>query len=100
MPNEAALAALCGLRPIEPSYGLTTRHRLNRGEDRQANNALLTIALIRMGRDARTRAYADDRQAEGRSRKEIMRCLKRYIANEPYRLIVADFCALRAPVLT
>ena len=98
--SDGALAALCGVSPVEASSGLTTRHRLNRGGDRQANNALWTIALIRMRSDPRTRAYVERRQAEGRSRKEIMRCLKRYLARELFPLILADLGAHRAPVLT
>lgn len=95
--SEAALAALCGVSPVEASSGKTTRHRLNRGGDRQANNALWTIALVRMRSDERTRTYVERRRAEGRSRKEIMRCLKRYIARELYPLILADLVALREP---
>ncbi len=83
----------------EPS-GQTTRHRLNRGGDRQANNALWTIALVRMRSDARTRAYVERRRAEGRSLKGIMRCVKRYLARELYPLILADLGAVRAVVLT
>lgn len=98
--SDAALAALCGVSPVEASSGLTTRHRLNRGGDRQANNALWTIALIRMRSDPRTRTYVERRQAEGRSRREIMRCLKRYLARELYPLIVADLGAHRRASLT
>lgn len=98
--SEAALAALCGVSPVEASSGQRTRHRLNRGGDRQANNALWTIALVRMRSDARTQAYVERRRAEGRSRKEIMRCLKRYLARELYPLILADLGALRQTALT
>jgi transposase len=98
--SEAALAALCDASPVEASSGLTVRHRLNRGGDRQANNALWTVALVRMRRDPKTRAYAERRQGEGRSRKEIMRCLKRYLVRELFRLIIADVRALREPCLT
>jgi transposase len=77
--NEAALAALCGASPLLASSGKTTRHRLNRGGDRSANNALWTIAKVRMRSDTRTRAYVEKRSAEGMSNKEIQRCLKRYI---------------------
>lgn len=80
--------------------GLDTRHRLNRGGDRQANNALWTIALIRMRSDPRTRTYVERRQAEGQSRKEVMRCLKRYLARELYPLILADLGAFRPAALT
>lgn len=98
--SEAALAALCGASPVEASSGLIVRHRLNRGGDRQANNALWTVALVRMRSDPRTRAYAARRQGEGRSRKEIMRCLKRYLVRELFPLIVADVRAIRGPCLT
>jgi transposase len=90
LKNEAALAALCGVSPLKASSGKTTRHRLNRGGDRTANNALWTIALVRMRSDPRTRAYVDRRSAQGMSRKEIHRCLKRYIVRALYPLIIAD----------
>ena len=88
--NECALAALCGVSPLQASSGKTTRHRLNRGGDRAANNALWTIAMVRMRSEPRTRAYVARRTAEGLSSKEIQRCLKRYIARELYPLILAD----------
>jgi transposase len=88
--SEAALAALCGASPLEASSGKTTRHRLNRGGDRTANNALWTISMVRMRSDPRTRAYVARRTAEGLSTKEIQRCLKRYIVRELYPLILAD----------
>ena len=88
--SEAALAALCGASPLEASSGKTTRHRLNRGGDRAANNALWTISMVRMRSDPRTRAYVARRTAEGLSTKEIQRCLKRYIVRELYPLILAD----------
>jgi transposase len=99
--SEAALAALCGVSPLEASSGKTTRHRLNRGGDRAANNALWTISMVRMRSDARTRAYVARRTAEGRSTKEIQRCLKRYIVRELYPLILADLAdTVRPPDLT
>ena len=88
--NEAALAALCGVSPLQASSGKTTRHRLNRGGDRSANDALWTIAMVRMRSDPRTRAYVERRTAEGMSNKEIHRCLKRYIVRGLYPLILAD----------
>jgi transposase len=88
--NEAALAALCGVSPLQASSGKTSRHRLNRGGDRQANNALWTIAMVRMRSDARTREYVARRTGQGLSKKEIHRCLKRYIVRELYPLILAD----------
>jgi transposase len=88
--NEAAMAALCGASPLQASSGKTNRHRLNRGGDRGANNALWTISLVRMRSEPRTRAYVARRTAEGLSTKEIQRCLKRYIVRELYPLILAD----------
>lgn len=88
--SEAALAALCGVNPLPASSGKTVRHRLNRGGDRAANNALWTIALVRMRSEPRTRAYVARKTAEGKSTKEIQRSLKRYIIRELYPLIQAD----------
>lgn len=90
LKSEAALAALCGTTPLQASSGKTVRHRLNRGGDRSANNALWTIAMVRMRSDQRTRAYVERRTKEGMSNKEIHRCLKRYIVRELYPLILAD----------
>ena len=86
----AAQAALCGVSPLQASSGKTTRHRLNRGGDRSANNGLCTIAMVRMRSHPRTRAYVARRTAQGLSKKEIQRCLKRYIVRELYPLILAD----------
>lgn len=83
--SKAAFAALCGVSPIPASSGKTNRMRLNRGGDRQANRALHTIALNRMSNDERTRSYVTKRVGEGKTKREIIRCLKRYIANEVYR---------------
>lgn len=88
--NEAAFAALCGASPVEASSGKTTRHRLNRGGDRQANNALWTVAMVRLSCDPDTRAYADRRTKQGRSRRDTTRCLKRYIARQLFPLLIAD----------
>ena len=90
LKSEAALAALCGVSPLQASSGKTTRHRLNRGGDRAANNALWTIATVRMRSEPRTQAYVARRTAQGLSTKEIQRCLKRYIVRELYPLILAD----------
>ena len=87
LTSEASFAALCGATPIEASSGQTVRHRLNRGGDRQANNALWRIALVRLRCDERTKAYAQRRTAQGKSRREIIRCLKRYIAREIHQLL-------------
>lgn len=90
MRSEQALAHLCGAAPIPASSGRTTRHRLNTGGDRAANSALHTIALVRMRYDPRTRAYVDRRTKEGLSKKEIIRCLKRYIVREVHTTLLAD----------
>jgi transposase len=89
--SEAAFAMLCGASPLPASSGRTVRHRLNRGGDRQANNALWRIVLVRMSCDARTRSYVARRTAEGKSKREIIRCLKRYIAREVYQELRAVF---------
>ena len=82
--SEAAFAHLCGAAPIPASSGRTDRHRLNRGGDRRANNALWRIALVRMRCHPPTRAYVERRTKQGLSKLDIMRCLKRYIAREVY----------------
>ena len=83
--NEAAWAHLCALAPIPASSGKTSRHRLNRGGNREANHALWRIVITRMSSHPATRAYVDRRSKEGLSKKEIIRCLKRYVAREVYR---------------
>jgi transposase len=83
--DDAAFAMLAGACPIPASSGLTNRHRLNRSGDRQLNRALHVIALTRLRHDPATRAYAARRQAEGKTDREIRRCLKRYIARQLYR---------------
>jgi transposase len=85
--SEAAFAALCGACPIPASSGNRTRHRLNRGGNRQANCALFRIALSRLRWDPATKAYAQKRTGEGKTKREILRCLKRFIAREVYRLL-------------
>lgn len=82
--SEPALAHLCGAAPIPASSGRTHRHRLNRGGDRAANNALHTIVLCRLRHDERTRAYLTKRTTDGLSKTEIIRCLKRYVVREIY----------------
>jgi transposase len=89
LKNEAAFAHLCGAAPIPASSGKTVRHRLNRHGDRDANRALYVIAICRMSCDKRTRAYVERRTKEGKSKKEIIRCLKRYIAREVYRILAS-----------
>jgi transposase len=91
--SEAALAALCGVNPLQASSGKTARHRLNRGGNRQANNALWTIAMVRMRSEPRTRAYVEKRSTEGLSNKEIHRCVSRYVVRELYPQILADLKA-------
>ena len=83
--DDAAFAMLAGAAPIPASSGKTVRYRLNRSGDRQLNRALHTVVLSRLQRDERTRAYAQRRRAEGKTDREIKRCLKRYIARELYR---------------
>jgi transposase len=85
--NDAAFAALAGTSPLPASSGQTTRHRLNRGGDRDLNRAIHTIALTRMRCDERTKAYITKRTAEGKTHREIRRCLKRYITRELYRAL-------------
>ncbi|WIV62241.1 IS110 family transposase [Amycolatopsis nalaikhensis] len=87
LTSEAAFAMLCGVAPIPASSGKTTRHRLNRGGDRQANAALYRVVLTRLRWDDRTRAYVERRTAQGLTKKEIIRCLKRYVARELYQII-------------
>ncbi|NMM32429.1 MAG: IS110 family transposase [Phycicoccus sp.] len=85
--SEGAFAMLCGVAPIPASSGKTTRHRLNRGGDRQANAAIYRVVLSRMRWDQRTQAYVQRRTTEGLSKKEIIRCLKRLIARELYYVL-------------
>ncbi len=87
--NDAAFASLAGVAPLKASSGKTKRHRLSRAGDRQANRALHTVVLTRMRHDERTRAYVARRTAQGLSKREIIRCLKRYVARELLPLIHA-----------
>ncbi|MGW1810888.1 IS110 family transposase [Streptomyces sp. NPDC002078] len=86
--SEAAFAALAGVSPVEASSGKTQRRRLNRGGDRQANAALYFIVLSRLRWDHRTQDYMQRRLAQGKTRREVIRCLKRYIARELYPIVV------------
>jgi transposase len=88
--SDAALAALCGSSPVEASSGKTRRHRLNQGGDRQGNCALWTIANNRMLHHPETRAYVVKRTAEGKTRREIRRCLMRHLARRLFPLLRAD----------
>ena len=85
--NDAAFAQLAGVAPIPASSGQTVRHRLNRGGDRQLNRALHTIVLARVTCHAETRAYVERRRAEGKTNREIRRCLKRYVARRVYKVL-------------
>jgi transposase len=82
LANEASFAALCGVSPVDASSGRQQRHRLNRGGNREANRALWVVAMVRMAKHPQTRAYVERRTTQGLSKKEIIRCLKRYIARE------------------
>jgi transposase len=85
--SEGAFAHLCGVAPIPASSGKTTRHRLSRGGNRQANSALYLIAVGRMAWHPPTRAYVKRRTTQGKTKAEIIRCLKRYIARELYAVL-------------
>ncbi len=87
--SEASFASLCGVAPIEASSGKVVRHRLNRGGNREANRALYMVCLARMRRDLRTQEYVARRTQEGKSKREIIRCLKRYVAREVYRVLIS-----------
>lgn len=94
--SERAFARLCGVAPVPASSGKTNRHRLNRGGDRAANRALHIAVIVRMRYCQRTRAYVDRRTAEGKTKPEIIRCLKRYLAREVFTAIRDDFALLHA----
>jgi transposase len=98
---KAQFAVLCGVAPIPASSGQCVRHRLSRGGNRQANHALHRIALVRMRhREPRTIAYFDKRRAEGLSDRDIIRCLKRHIADEIFRILTdPDPVAPAGPLL-
>ena len=84
--SERSWAKLCGVAPIPAGSGRTDgRVRLNRGGNRQANSALYQIVIVRMSNDPRTRNYVKRRRAEGLSKREIIRCLKRYVARETFK---------------
>ena len=92
--SEAAFAKLCGACPIPASSGMTTgRHRLNRGGHRQANAALYRAVIVRMRFHQPTRDYVARRTANGRTKREIIRCLKRFLAREIYQRVMTDYCA-------
>ena len=95
--NEAAFAHLCGASPIDASSGKQERHRLNRSGDRQANSALWHIVITRMVNDPRTTEYIARRIKDGLTKKEAVRCLKRYIAREVYSLLPHQRLGLDSP---
>src|SRR5215210_927744 len=98
LKSEASFAHLCGTAPVPASSGKVVRHRLNpAGGNRDANRALHVVALNRLRRDPRTQEYLARRTAEGKSKKEALRCLKRYIARETYRAVLLDAGARRPP---
>jgi transposase len=90
MRSEAAFAALCGTSPVDASSGKVVRRRLNQGGNREANSALWRIVLVRLSVDQPTKDYMARRTIEGRSKREIMRCLKRYVARQTFNAIRAD----------
>jgi transposase len=94
--SEAAFAKLCGACPIPASSGVTHRHRLFRGGHRQANAALYRIATVRMRWHEPTMTYVARRTAQGLSKKDILRCLKRFIAREIYHALLRDHHARAA----
>jgi transposase len=96
--SEASFASLCGVSPVEASSGKVVRRRLNRGGNRDANRALHMICVVRMGSDKRTREYVARRTQEGKSKWEIMRCLKRYIAREVYRILLSSSTTKPPPI--
>jgi transposase len=89
LKGEAAFARCNGTAPIPASSGQTVRHRLSRGGDRQANNAIHTIALVRLRHDPPTRAYLDRRISEGKTKREAMRCLKRHLSRNLYKRLIS-----------
>lgn len=86
--SDASFAALCGSSPVDASSGKQVRHRLNQGGDREANSALWRIVFTRMSHDPATIEYVERRTKEGKTKKEIMRCLMRYVAREVYKCLV------------
>jgi transposase len=97
LKSEATFAKLCGVSPLDASSGKNERHRLNRGGDRQANSALWHIVFTRMVNDPRTKHYIERRMKEGRTKKEAIRCLKRYVAREVFAQLPRSALALDNP---
>lgn len=94
LSSEASFAHLCGTAPIPASSGRTSRHRLNYAGNRQANRALHMIVIVRLRYCERTRSYLERRTSEGKTKKDAIRCLKRFIARELYRTLRADLATL------
>lgn len=94
--SEASFAALCGVSPLPASSGRTDRHRLNRGGDRHANEALWRIIMVRLSHDPRTKSYLARRSQQNLSKKEIIRCLKRYLVRELLPTIRAELARATA----
>jgi transposase len=97
LKNESTFAKLCGVSPLDASSGKQERHRLNRGGDRQANSALWHIVFTRMVKDPRTKHYIERRMKDGRTKKEAIRCLKRYVAREVFAVLPRSEFALDKP---
>jgi transposase len=97
LKNEATFAKLCGVSPLDASSGKQQRHRLNRSGDRQANSALWHIVFTRMVNDPRTKHYIERRMKDGRTKKEAIRCLKRYVAREVFAQLPRSQLALDNP---
>ncbi len=92
--TESSFAHLCGVAPIPASSGKTTRHRLHRGGDRRANQALHTAIIVRLRYSEKARTYADRRTSDGKTMPEIIRCQKRYLAREVFTAIKQDYRAM------
>lgn len=97
LKNESTFAKLCGVSPLDASSGKQERHRLNRSGDRQANSALWHIVFTRMVSDPRTRHYIERRMKDGRTKKEAIRCLKRYVAREVFAALPRSELGLDTP---
>jgi transposase len=95
-PSEAAFARLCGVAPVPVSSGKSHRMRLHRGGNRQANRAIYLVTVGRLKLDPRSRAYRDRKRAEGHSRGDVIRSLKRYVARELYYALRKDLLQLSA----
>lgn len=94
--SEAALARLCGIAPIPVGSGANNRYRLHRGGDRQANRAIHMVVVNRLRWDPRTQAYSERRTADGKSKKDIIRCLKRAVIRELYRALITDLTSINS----